>query len=84
MSQKTTNQKIKLSIGCTTLIVGVVATGLSLYRWFEGNTTVYLLGNYSKYICAFGGFLAAIIGLLIIKEVWHQTIGNEETVNGQP
>jgi hypothetical protein len=72
MSEKADQRKIKLFIGSTALIIGVVATGIALFRWTENATTVYLLGSYSKYVCVFGGILAAITGLLIIRDFWHQ------------
>ena len=63
MSELTTQNKIRLLIGFTSTVVGVVATGLALFRWTENSTTIYLLGDFARYVCIFGGFLAAITGL---------------------
>jgi hypothetical protein len=77
MNEGPRNHKIRLLIGCTALIVGVVATGLALYRWPQSSNTVYLLGSYAKYVCAFGGLLAAVTGLLIIRDFWQQNASSE-------
>jgi hypothetical protein len=80
MSDIDSQEKIKLFIGSTALIVGVVATGIAMFRWTENTTTIYLLGYYSKYVCAFGGILASIIGLMIIKEYWQRTASSENAI----
>jgi hypothetical protein len=69
---ETTSQKIRLCIGCSAMIIGVVATGLALFRWTESSTTGYLLGSCSKYVCAFGGLLSAVTGFMIIRDFWLQ------------
>lgn len=60
MSELTTQHKIRLLIGFTSTVVGVVATGLAIFRWTENSTTIYLLGDFARCVCIIGGFLAGI------------------------
>ena len=53
-------------LGTAALIVGVPALAFALFGWSQ--TVHPLFGDFTRYMCAFGGLGAMISGLLILKE----------------
>ncbi len=78
--------KIRIIFGFATLIVGLLAANLALFNWVEQTGFHYLLGDYARYVCAYGGFIAMIFGTTLVSNLpnpiknWkrkHQKIANE-------
>lgn len=81
-------------LGCVTLSVGLLAAGFALFAWRTPDGFLYFLGEYARYVCAFGGFGAIIFGSMLIndfliirnhdlrsKALWYQeTVFEEGTV----
>ena len=83
--------KIRLSLGIITLVVGLLASIFALFAWREPDGFLYFLGEYARYVCAFGGFAAIIFGAMLIndflaakknvfkrKAFWYQEAAFEE------
>jgi hypothetical protein len=68
MEQKTRYLKVKLFLGCFTLAVGFLAANLALFHWVEQTGLYYLLGEFARYVCAYGGFGAMIFGAILIND----------------
>jgi len=68
MEQKTKYLKVKLVLGCFTLAVGFLAANLALFHWVERTGLYYLLGEFARYVCAYGGFGAMIFGAMLIND----------------
>jgi hypothetical protein len=68
MEQKTRYLKAKLFLGCFTLAVGFLAANLALFHWVEQTGLYYLLGEFARYVCAYGGFGAMIFGAILIND----------------
>jgi hypothetical protein len=60
--------RIKLILGLITLVVGLLAGNLALLHWVERTGLHYLLGHYARYVCAYGGFAAIILGAMLIND----------------
>ena len=68
--------KIRLLLGTVSLIVGLLATSLAMFAWHAPDGFLYLLGEYARYACAYGGFAAIIFGAMLINDflVWRTLI----------
>lgn len=67
--------KIRLFLGLSSLIIGLLAAHLALFQWTERADVHYLLGEYAKYVCAYGGFLAMISGAMLVNDYFsHKSI----------
>ncbi len=65
-----TNQylRIRLVLGLVSLIVGLSGANLALFNWVERAGLCYLLGEYARYVCAYGGFGAMIFGAMLVND----------------
>jgi hypothetical protein len=83
--------KIRMVLGCVFLIVGLLAASFALFGWRTADGFLYFLGEYARYVCAFGGFGAIIFGSMLINDflvikncdvrrqaIWSQEIAFEE------
>ena len=68
MPQKTAYPKKRFILGLCTLIVGFIAANLTIFNWIKVIGLHHLLGHYTPYICAFGGFAAMIFGTMLIDD----------------
>jgi hypothetical protein len=68
MKQKIEYVKVKLALGSVSLVIGLLAANFALFNWIERTDLYYLLGNYARYLCAYGGFAAMIFGALLIND----------------
>lgn len=57
---------VKVALGSTTLIVGMLALTLAIFSCSQ--TTQHFFGSYIWYICLLGGLGAIINGSLVLKE----------------
>ena len=60
--------KVRLLLGTVSLGIGLLAANLALFGWRSPNGFFYLLGEYAKYACAYGGFAAIILGSMLIND----------------
>jgi len=68
--------KVRLYFGTFSLMIGLFAANLALFEWngpnslffFIGEGFNYLLGEYARYVCAYGGFGATIFGAMLIND----------------
>ncbi len=67
MTQKSEYLNLKLVLGSISLAIGLLAATFALFGWVE-NKPQYLLGNYGRGVCAFGGFGAMIFGAMLIND----------------
>ncbi len=83
--------KIRMVLGCVSLSVGLLAANFALFGWRTLDGLLYFLGEYARYVCAFGGFIAIIFGSMLINDflvvrkndvrrqaIWSQEIVFEE------
>ena len=68
MQQKIEYARVRLSLGCVSLVVGFLAANFGLFNWVERTDLFYLLGNYARYVCAYGGFAAMIFGAMLVND----------------
>jgi hypothetical protein len=68
MRQKIEYLKVKLALGSVSLVIGLLAANLALFNWIERTDLYFLLGNYARYVCAYGGFAAMIFGAMLIND----------------
>lgn len=68
MEPKAEYLKVKLILGCVSLVIGLLAANLALFNWVERTGLYYLLGVYARYVCAYGGFGAMIFGATLIND----------------
>jgi len=68
MAQEIECSKLKLALGIVSLIVGLLAASFALFNWIEQTNLYYLLGNYARYACAYGGFAAIIFGAMLVND----------------
>jgi hypothetical protein len=68
MKQKIEYLKVKLALGCISLTAGLLAANLALFQWNEPAGRYYLLGDYARYACAYGGFAAMILGAMLVND----------------
>ena len=60
--------KFRGLLGTVSLVIGLLAANLGLFGWRNPDGFSYLLGDYSRYVCALGGFAAIIFGAMLIKD----------------
>jgi hypothetical protein len=60
--------KARLLLGTVSLGAGLLAANLALFGWQNPNGFFYLLGEYARYACAYGGFAAMILGAMLIND----------------
>ncbi|TRO46430.1 hypothetical protein E2P60_05370 [Candidatus Bathyarchaeota archaeon] len=68
--------KVRLFFGSVSLIIGLFATNLAIFGWsstgsfffLRGENSYYLLGEYARYVCAYGGLGATIFGAMLIND----------------
>jgi hypothetical protein len=41
---------------------------LALFGWSSPNSFFYLLGEFARYVCAYGGFTATVFGAMLIND----------------
>ena len=41
---------------------------MALFGWSSPNNSFYFLGEYARYVCAYGGFAATIFGSMLIND----------------
>jgi hypothetical protein len=56
------------------LVIGLLAANFALFDWRNPDGFLYLLGEYARYACAYGGFAAIIFGAMLINEFF--VLGN--------
>lgn len=79
---KPTYLKARLVVGLVTLLVGLWAANLALFNWIERAGLRYLLGEYARFVCAYGGFAAMIFGAMLINDflVFARLMGSKVMV----
>jgi hypothetical protein len=68
--------KVRFFFGSVSLIIGLLATNLAIFGWnspesffsLSGEGSYYLLGEYARYVCAYGGLGATIFGAMLIND----------------
>ena len=83
--------KVRLVLGSVTLGVGLLAANLALFGWSQPEGNFFLLGEIAHYVCAYGGFVAIILGSMLINDflilrsldlkeeaIWYQETAFEE------
>jgi hypothetical protein len=60
--------KFRLLLGTFSLIIGLLAANFALFEWHNPDGSFYLLGEYARYVCAYGGFAATIFGAMLIND----------------
>jgi hypothetical protein len=60
--------KFRLLLGTVSLIIGLLAANFALFGWHNPDGFFYLLGEYARYACAYGGFAATIFGAMLIND----------------
>ena len=60
--------KVRLLLGCVSLVIGLLAANLALFGWRNLDGFFYLLGEFAHYACAYGGFAAIIFGSMLIND----------------
>jgi uncharacterized membrane protein len=60
--------KVRLLLGCVSLVIGLLAANLALFGWRNPHGFFYLLGEYAHYACAYGGFAAIIFGAMLVND----------------
>ena len=68
MTQTSEYLNLKLILGSISLAIGLLAATFTLFGWVEQNKPQYLLGNYGRSVCAFGGFGATIFGAMLLND----------------
>jgi hypothetical protein len=68
MKQKTKHLEEKLYLGVVSLGVGLIAANLALFNWVERTGVSYMLANYARYVCAYGGFGGMIFGAMLVND----------------
>jgi len=60
--------RARFVFGLFMLLIGLWAANLALFNWIERAGSYYLLGEYARYVCAYGGFAAMIFGAMLIND----------------
>jgi hypothetical protein len=68
LEKPTPNLKVKSILGGLSLVVGLLAANFALFGWRTPSDTFYLLGEYARYACAYGGLGAIIFGSMLIND----------------
>lgn len=59
---------VQLTLGCFSLVLGLLAANFALFEWLIPPDSFFLLGEYARYACAYGGFGAIIFGAMLIND----------------
>ena len=62
--------KVRLILGCISLVVGLLAANFALFGWHQPTDFFYLLGEGAHYACAYGGFASIILGSMLINDFY--------------
>jgi hypothetical protein len=68
VKQRTPYLKIRFALGLVTLVIGFIATNFVLFHWVEQTVIYDPLGDYARYVCAYGGFAAMIFGAMVVND----------------
>ena len=68
VKQRTPYLKIRFALGLVTLVIGFIATNFVLFHWVEHTVIYDPLGDYARYVCAYGGFAAMIFGAMAVND----------------
>jgi hypothetical protein len=68
MKKKLEHLKLKLTLGSIAVAIGLLAASFAMFGWMEQINSQSILGNYGRYICAFGGFGAMIFGAMLVND----------------
>lgn len=68
MKKKLEHLKLKLTLGSISVAIGLLAASFAMFGWMEQINSQNILGNYGRYICAFGGFGAMIFGAMLVND----------------
>ncbi len=68
MEKKPEYFNLKLLLGATSLIVGLLSASFAVFGWAEQIKPQIMFGIYSRYVCAFGGFGAMILGAMLVND----------------
>ena len=68
MQQGKKYKRVRLIVGCFSLLMGLLAVSLSLFYWIDRVGTVFLLGSYSRSVCGIAGLAAVAGGTMTIHE----------------
>ncbi|MDH5779043.1 MAG: DUF2341 domain-containing protein [Candidatus Bathyarchaeota archaeon] len=68
VKQRTPYLKIRFALGLITLIIGFIAANFVLFHWVEQTVIYDPLGDYARYVCAYGGFAAMIFGAMAVND----------------
>ena len=60
--------KVRLLLGTVSLAIGLLSANLALFGWQNPDGFLYLIGEYARYVCAYGGFAATIFGAMLIND----------------
>jgi len=71
MEEKIQTMKFKLVLGVISLIIGFIAANLAFFHWHQQDTIYYLMGEYARYACGYGGFAAMILGSMLINDFYN-------------
>ena len=80
--QSSSYLKTRFVVGLVTLLIGLWAANLALFNWIERAGLHYLLAEYARYVCAYGGFAAMIFGAMLINDflVFARSMGRKVMV----
>ena len=65
---KFSHLKIRFAFGLVSLVIGLLGANLALFNWVVKEGVYSLLGEYARYVCAYGGFGAMIFGATLIND----------------
>ena len=71
MEDKIQIMRIRLILGGVSLIAGLLAANLAFFHWHQQDNIYYLMGDYARYACAYGGFAAMILGSMLINDFYN-------------
>jgi hypothetical protein len=60
--------ELRLLLGTFSLVVGLLAANFSLFGWGNTQGYYYILGEYARYACAYGGFGAIVFGSMLLND----------------
>ena len=60
--------KVRLFLGTVSLVIGLIAANLALFGWQNPDGFFHLLGESARYVCAYGGFAAIVLGSMLIND----------------
>jgi hypothetical protein len=60
--------RFKGLLGTVSLVTGLLAANFALFGWRSPDGFSYLLGDYARYACAYGGLAAIIFGAILMND----------------